>query len=305
MRPPRAVPVKPERSTPCWAAIRRATGDALAPTPPSPAPPGDAPVSGAPSVWVAAEVVGPVVRVPLPEAALALIRAITCPTLTVSPSSARISAIVPRAGAGSSMSTLSVEISTTVSPCLTASPTLTDHSRIVPSVTDSPPVGVTMSISSPDAASAAASPSAPVPPPAAAAGGGGEPLGLGHRARHGLGRGGGRRFARDWCRGHPRRGHLGAVFGTAFVGRDLGQDRADRDRLALGGVDLHEPARGRRWHLGVDLVGRDLDDRLVGHDAVPLLLVPFEHGAFGDGVTHRRHDNLDSATAYCHLLPLG
>ena len=44
------------------------------------------------------------------------------------------------------MSTLSVEISTTVSPSLTVSPTLTDHSRIVPSVTDSPPVGVTMSI---------------------------------------------------------------------------------------------------------------------------------------------------------------
>ncbi len=54
--------------------------------------------------------------------------------------------IVPVAGAGSSMSTLSVEISTTVSPSLTASPTLTAHSRIVPSVTLSPPVGVTMSI---------------------------------------------------------------------------------------------------------------------------------------------------------------
>jgi hypothetical protein len=39
------------------------------------------------------------------------------------------------------MSTLSVEISTTVWPSSTASPTLTDHSRIVPSVTDSPPAG--------------------------------------------------------------------------------------------------------------------------------------------------------------------
>ncbi len=100
--------------------------------------------------------------------ALACIRAITCPTLTVSPSSARISVIVPAAGAGNSMSTLSVEISTTGSPCLTASPTFTLHSRIVPSVTDSPPVGVTMSIVSPLDASVAATPSASVAAPATA-----------------------------------------------------------------------------------------------------------------------------------------
>ena len=79
-------------------------------------------------------------------AALVVMRAITWPTVTVSPASARISVIVPDAGAGSSMSTLSVETSTTVSPSLIVSPTLTFHSRIVPSVTDSPPVGVTMSI---------------------------------------------------------------------------------------------------------------------------------------------------------------
>ncbi len=76
-------------------------------------------------------------------------RAMTWPTVTVAPSSARISVIWPDAGAGSSMSTLSVEISTTVSPSFTTSPTFTAHSRIVPSVTDSPPVGVTMSIVSP------------------------------------------------------------------------------------------------------------------------------------------------------------
>ena len=65
----------------------------------------------------------------------------TWPTVTVSPSATRISVIVPLAGAGSSMSTLSVEISTSVSPSATVSPTFTDHSRMVPSVTDSPPVG--------------------------------------------------------------------------------------------------------------------------------------------------------------------
>src|ERR1700749_4767374 len=66
------------------------------------------------------------------------------------------------------MSTLSVEISTTVSPSLTASPTLTDHSRLVPSVTDSPPVGVTMSTIFPYASWAAATPSASGAAPATA-----------------------------------------------------------------------------------------------------------------------------------------
>ena len=112
---------------------------------------------------------------PLPDGALApeapaptLIRAMTWPTVTVSPSAARISVMVPSAGAGSSMSTLSVEISTTVSPSLTESPTLTDHSRMVPSVTDSPPVGVTMSTVLPAASWDAATPSASVAAPATA-----------------------------------------------------------------------------------------------------------------------------------------
>ena len=72
-------------------------------------------------------------------------RAITWPTVTVSPSATRISLTVPVAGEGSSTSTLSVEISTIVSSTLIGSPTLTCHSRIVPSVTDSPAAGVTTS----------------------------------------------------------------------------------------------------------------------------------------------------------------
>ena len=72
-------------------------------------------------------------------------RAITCPTVTVSPSATSSSLTVPVAGEGSSTSTLSVEISTIVSSCLIRSPTLTCHSRIVPSVTDSPAAGVTTS----------------------------------------------------------------------------------------------------------------------------------------------------------------
>ncbi len=78
-------------------------------------------------------------------AAFSEIRAITWPTVTVSPSAMRISLTVPVAGEGSSMSTLSVEISTIVSSSLIGSPTFTRHSRIVPSDTDSPAAGVTTS----------------------------------------------------------------------------------------------------------------------------------------------------------------
>ena len=46
--------------------------------------------------------------------------------------------------------------------------------------------------------------------------------------------------------------------------RRSGDARAHVDRLALGDDDLRRRSRRRRGHLGVDLVGRDLDDRLVG-----------------------------------------
>ncbi len=145
MRPPGPVPVMPPRSMPSAAATRAATGEILA------------------SSGISAGARGAVAGAPLPDdsgaaglgaVAPTCMRAMTWPTVTVSPSSARISVIVPAAGAGSSMSTLSVESSTTVWPSSTASPTLTAHSRIVPSVTDSPPVGVTMSTTSPVGAAA-------------------------------------------------------------------------------------------------------------------------------------------------------
>ena len=83
----------------------------------------------------------------------AVIRARTWPTVTVSPASARISVIVPVAGDGTSASTLSVEISTIVSSTAIASPGPLAHSRIVPSVTDSPIWGMTISRTSPAASS--------------------------------------------------------------------------------------------------------------------------------------------------------
>ena len=62
----------------------------------------------------------------------------TAPTATVESGSAAILDSVPAAGAGTSASTLSVEISTSGSSASTRSPTCFSHPRTVPSVTDSP-----------------------------------------------------------------------------------------------------------------------------------------------------------------------
>ncbi len=70
------------------------------------------------------------------------ISAIGLPTSIVSSGWTRILVTVPEAGAGTSASTLSVEISTIVSPSLTVSPSATCHSSTVPSDTDSPISGI-------------------------------------------------------------------------------------------------------------------------------------------------------------------
>ena len=73
------------------------------------------------------------------------ISASTLPTPTVSPSAAWILTTVPETGAGTSASTLSVEISTRVSSSETASPSCLCHSRMEPSETESPIGGMTTS----------------------------------------------------------------------------------------------------------------------------------------------------------------
>src|SRR5437763_13394929 len=102
IRPPRAVPWTLERSMPSLAAIRRATGEAVPPSPgaegvagsavaalPKDPTPSDVPESGAAdwdgaaADWDGAPSDG--------DGAPTVIRAITCPTVTVSPSCARIS----------------------------------------------------------------------------------------------------------------------------------------------------------------------------------------------------------------------
>jgi hypothetical protein len=70
----------------------------------------------------------------------------TVPTSTVSPSGTTICATTPSPGLGTSVSTLSVEISRSGSSRPTCSPTCLSHFVIVPSETDTPIWGMTTSI---------------------------------------------------------------------------------------------------------------------------------------------------------------
>ena len=57
-------------------------------------------------------------------------------------------------------------------------------------------------------------------------------------------------------------------------------------------ICVTRPARRAR-HLGVDLVGRDLEQRLVGLDVLALLLEPARDRPFRDGHAHLRHHDVD------------
>ncbi len=70
----------------------------------------------------------------------------TAPTSTVSPSWATISTSTPSAGLGTSVSTLSVEISSSGSSRPMLSPGCLSHFVIVPSETDTPIWGITTSV---------------------------------------------------------------------------------------------------------------------------------------------------------------
>ena len=88
-----------------------------------------------------------------PSAPSGAITASFVPTATVSPSCTRICWTTPDAGLGTSVSTLSVEISRSVSSASMASPSDFDHFVIVPSDTETPIWGMTTSTSVPVAIS--------------------------------------------------------------------------------------------------------------------------------------------------------
>src|SRR5207244_11300791 len=75
-------------------------------------------------------------------------------------------------------------------------------------------------------------------------------------------------------------------------------DRLHGYGLPLLHFDLREDARGRCRDFGIDLVGRDLEQRLVPLDGVADLLEPFAPRAFGDGLAHLGHEYVYA----CHWI---
>jgi hypothetical protein len=59
------------------------------------------------------------------------------------------------------------------------------------------------------------------------------------------------------------------------------------------------PLAGARGNLGVDLIGRHLDDGLAFLDELAFALVPLEDHALGDRFPHLGHLDLDDP-AVCH-----
>ena len=79
------------------------------------------------------------------------------------------------------------------------------------------------------------------------------------------------------------------VVGAAGLGlvTDHRQHGADLDGVVLVDLDLHQRAGHGGGDLGVDLVGGDLQERLVDRHLVADLLEPAGDGAFGDGLAER------------------
>ena len=75
--------------------------------------------------------------------------------------------------------------------------------------------------------------------------------------------------------------------GACVGGADHGQLGADLDGLVLVDLDLQQRAGDGGGDLGVDLVGGDLEQRLVDRDLVADLLEPAGDGALGDGLAER------------------
>ena len=84
------------------------------------------------------------------------------------------------------------------------------------------------------------------------------------------------------------------------VGLEARDDRLHRNRLAFGDENLGEHAARRRRNLGVDLVRRNLEDRLVALHLIADLLQPLRQRPLGDRFAHLGHDDVYA----CHRITL-
>jgi hypothetical protein len=104
-----------------------------------------------------------------------------------------------------------------------------------------------------------------------------------HRCRGAIGLRGGLRGGAG-----RRRRHVCHLLTCRANGRD---DRVDGHGLAFLDRDGRQHAGSRRRDFRIDLVGRDLKQRLVAIDGVADLLDPSDDRALGNRFAHLRHDN--------------
>jgi len=79
---------------------------------------------------------------------------------------------------------------------------------------------------------------------------------------------------------------------TVFARFHLRERRPDRHLVVNRRDQLRDRPGSRRRHLGVDLVGRDLDDGVALFDEIALRDVPLEHYPLGDRLAHLGHLDL-------------
>ena len=88
--------------------------------------------------------------------------------------------------------------------------------------------------------------------------------------------------------------------GSVAVGLYLAEHASHLNRLIGFRGDVYKRSGHGRRNLGVDLVGRDLDQRLVGLDPVADLLQPTQDRAFGNRLPHLGHGDLNARGARGH-----
>ncbi len=95
-----------------------------------------------------------------------------------------------------------------------------------------------------------------------------------------------------WLRPHARCGcgRLGSRR-SAFAG-DHRDHVVDLDGLSRSNLDFTQHTTGRRGNFGIDLVGRNLKQRLIARNFVAHVFQPARDGAFKDGFSHLGHDNV-------------
>ena len=84
---------------------------------------------------------------------------------------------------------------------------------------------------------------------------------------------------------------LGSYCGFATIADDRDHG-ANVDGLTLFDANFDERAGDRRRHLGVDLIRRHFEQRLVFSDRVADLLEPLSNGALGDRFAELRKNDV-------------